>query len=1018
MKSRILPFRLKALTLGTAGLLIASVSMGHEKDNSFSFTSQKTGVEAFSNTSIGNTVNASQYSSDLKADPAETTNKVNDWKTIGPSNFSGRITDVIVDNRDKSQNTIISASEYGGIYVSKNNGISWKKGNTGSKHILNASSMYQAANGTIYVSTGRNLERFENKGTGLYVSNGDKFDLIKSTSNTGNADWDFINKVCVDEKSNTIYAATGKGLKYSIDNGNSWNTAKDDQGNVIEQSVLDIQINDEGVKLITVRYLRNPKRPKEIEELIYRAEAGSNDFKNMCNDDAKSFGKEIRASRYALAFAPSNQNTCYAIGANLKGLLTNVYQSYDAGKTWSIVVPGKSALYEPLSDKPDATSGNGKNSIYIKVNPTDPETIYFGSLVLFEGKKAENSSQFFLTQVSDDKNQFFPNYIRNNINDIAFKNNSSEVFFATESGLFIGDISKRTYRASLSLLNSNVVRKVGLSREKNSAFFSSNNNGCLYVSEKVSNPNFARQFSAKSSNGTPINYGGFVYQSALDKELLVVTSSGQTIQRYDVKNKMFGSFLNNNLVRIPGSHSRVPIAIWESADFPYATDTIIYENPWKKDTIKAPRKIFAKHYFGKDRFYPISKTITKNVLPKDPLKKPEDPIISNSKNSDTIRVLSHVINKMYIVGEKEIFLTHHLPDFSKTGLGSEGNVFTAWPIVNFYDRDHKNNLGSCVAVSQNGNYLWAGLFDGIKETTRLIRCSNLLHAIDYKTATYSNPDCVIASEFITIPKEMENVKISSVSIDSENPNKVLLTFFEKEGSESLVYYSENGLDKNPTFKPIGQGLPKNIQVLSSLIEMSNTNIAFLGTSKGLYTTIDLNSANPTWTFVDNVSFKDLAIVDIKQQTNKVGDIQYEDFGVEESTFEKKTYKGVSNYGSIVLGTRGQGAFINNSFLKDIPLTPIGLNENPEKTSVKAQIFPNPVTGNGISNLKINLEKKGDVACYVHDISGRQLFSQNFGELDKGEHLKTIDAGHLNSGTYVLTVVSEGFFSSTKFIVTK
>ena len=93
------------------------------------------------------------------------------WRNVGPANMMGRIADIDALNTDYRQ--VICASASGGVFQSKNGGVSWEpifdRYGTSS---IGSVALFQGNTSIIWVGTGESANRNSSGwGDGLYLSN-------------------------------------------------------------------------------------------------------------------------------------------------------------------------------------------------------------------------------------------------------------------------------------------------------------------------------------------------------------------------------------------------------------------------------------------------------------------------------------------------------------------------------------------------------------------------------------------------------------------------------------------------------------------------------------------------------------------------------------------------------------------------------------------------------------------------------------------------------------------------------
>ena len=251
MKKRFLPIGLFSLIIfSLAGLFIFSSGSADEEINpNYNSAQSIAGAKAYL-ASIRNNqhtgvldprdVIAASQEFDQQVNLKSGSSKEFTWEELGPNNMGGRTRALIFDNQDANGNTIYAGSVTGGIFKTINKGSTWNKINLNSgTACLNATSMVQGSDGTIYVGTGEGLSA-ENYtaygelgyeggfvGKGIFKSNGnDNFNLVQGTQPNIQGEvteWAYINDLAIDNNGNKLFAATHTGLKHAtLPELNNW----------------------------------------------------------------------------------------------------------------------------------------------------------------------------------------------------------------------------------------------------------------------------------------------------------------------------------------------------------------------------------------------------------------------------------------------------------------------------------------------------------------------------------------------------------------------------------------------------------------------------------------------------------------------------------------------------------------------------------------------------------------------------------------------------------------------------
>jgi photosystem II stability/assembly factor-like uncharacterized protein len=302
------------------------------------------------------------------------------WRTIGPANFMGRLSDV--QGIPSPSKTIYVAAAGGGIWKSGNNGITWRP-IFDDKDVVSMGmlAISKTDTNTVWAGTGEpNSRNSIEPGGGVYKStNGGN-----SWTFMGLHDTQHIGRIQIDPRNaNTVYVAAlgpvwkaggDRGLYKTTDGGTTWKLIKAGANN--KTGAVDIQIDPTNPDVL---YLSMWERYRTPYSLISGG-TGSGLFKST---DAGATWTEIKGSGYpegvkgriGIAIAPSNPQIVYALteaASQEPGPMSyqrdpaanGLYRSTDAGKTWTQM--------NHYDTRPFYYS-------QVRVDPKNPDRVYFSS---------------------------------------------------------------------------------------------------------------------------------------------------------------------------------------------------------------------------------------------------------------------------------------------------------------------------------------------------------------------------------------------------------------------------------------------------------------------------------------------------------------------------------------------------------------------------------------------------------------------------------------------------------------
>ncbi len=226
-----------------------------------------------------------------------------------------------------------------------------------------------------------------------------------------------------------------------------------------------------------------------------------------------------------------------------------------------------------------------------------------------------------------------------------------------------------------------------------------------------------------------------------------------------------------------------------------------------------------------------------------------------------------------------------------------------------------------------------------------------------------------AVEEITSPLFPKNSFISSIAIDSKDPN-IILVAFSNYAVQSLFATTNGGttwtaVAGNLEMNPDGSGWGPSFRCVK-ILRKGGVIVYAVGTSTGLYTTLTLDGTNTQWT---------------QQGITTIGNLAIEAMDYRESD------------GQLILGTHGGGAFAST-------LT-VSAEENPSEFQYTLeQNYPNPVrTG---TTIYFTLAKQANTRLTLLDINGKILSTLVESSLPAGLHQASIPEALISplaSGSY-------------------
>ena len=897
-----------------------------------------------------------------------------EWMQLGPDNFGGRTRAIHFDNQATDNPIAYAGAVSGGLWKSENLGTTWQKINMESYN-LNVSSIAQLPNGNLFVGTGELFDAQETTGLGqmgyttgfmgqgiFKSTDGDNFKLLESTApqfNDINSDWAFVNELAADQSSGRLYAATNTGLKYSNDEGVSWSTAKDVDGNELTSNASDVQVSSDGFVIAS------------IDNMCYVSNSGNvNGFINRSTGDSISL-PETGVNRIEFAIAPSDPNIVYASVVNHQGHVYNIYRSDDKGTEWRIVLPGTPSIpiFSQVQNGSYNGFGQGAYSNAITVFQNDPDRILLGGIDAWQGAKIQEDGYFEWRSISESFTfSLFPTYVHESHHTYAFfPGSDSDFLIGNDGGVRLGKISGNDFTYEISNRNYFTTQfyTVGYSGVKEYVIGGTQSNGIITLPGIGNTDSEGFQFTRGTAGPCVI--------SSIAPNISVGGGEAGFIRRSDD----FGVNVSSP-DQFPGSIGN-PDA--------FRTPMLLVEN-------------FSNENSGDSVwFYPtefIAGGTTVNVRSQNsgqpfPYKVPDD---IDLNPGDSIQVKDIVTAYYYLGVASGIFFTKEIHRFDKE---------VEWFEISNSDFGLSGTPYS-MAISADGNHLFVGTLNG-----KLFRISNLATAYNYDRADVNSPTCIVSTQPIQliVPGTTDEVTqvITSIAIDPQDPNNVLVTL-GNYGNDHNVLFSNNALAQFPEFNSRQGNLPP-MPVYSSVIEMMNPQIAIIGTDHGVFATENIQAENPQWT-KQYTNMGSVPVFDLKQQLILQPSKTIRLVNGNEVTFI--TYPGTNNWGTIYAATFGRGLFMcDDFFLVDVEEIPGPGSQN----VTDILLYPNPAHSN--IYIEFNADKSAEADVYIYDISGKVVLSKaEFTE--KGLNSISIDLRDLPYGTYILKVTTDHQKFTKKFLI--
>ncbi len=939
------------------------------------------------------------------------------WISIGPANFSGRVLAVHVDNRDSRKIYVGTAG--GGLWISTNDGISWNRCMSYPGSVA-VSAIAQDADGKIYIGTGEaygladpgvatNIRDYGIAGDGIYVTGNDiDFSLI-----SGSDDYMVINNLIYNSLDNSIYVGTELGLKaYSISQATFQDIGTD------YSMVTDLSIGSDGTILYS-------NFASGVADVILRQPSGTST--SMCGTATTNLPDN--AGRISVAIAPSDPNIMYAYAtSSTTGHFVGVYKTTDKGTTWRQIYFPPS--YDGPSGHPTKASGMGHYCNVIAVSPDSASNVFVGTTYLYKG--SELSQQ-------DDKGNNIYSWMPVTTGQLYFINNTHKGFFiGTASGLYryngksfssVDRYLNNLQAYSFSLANEGQV--LLSARDRGTLYinnpFDSNSQGVACTTVYGSGINNAlsmikpeavfyaditgsifRMASINSDVQKPSNwYGKF-------EQLRNSTTTGSVVKELPRWFRSSDATQDQSNLGNPGYyHSNVsPIMFWESVNDFNSIDTVEYiadksYAPGERICVRSARNA-----------YPI--WITNNS--------------SDTLYKDSTLLVKDIVTSRFFLGGGSytqasarigapVFMTTNALDVNTTMDDDWNCVFRTKDITEQVidlqvskDGDHLFVLTKKQGADITTNYsLYRVSGFDIYRQRRDIEVSQYVFdtiniGIDNLQRKLINDTLIYESQ---VGSNILLGDILSITLDPQDDNNLLYTIGGDDDATG-IYLITNAtvatFDNVTLADKKGTGLPDGA-IYTAIIEKDNSDIAFVGTKKGVYKTLNFTDANPAWVLYNKGIDANVPVFKLLQQTRRLDNdtsIYYTRLGEKMEII----FPGVYNEGIIYAATHGLGMFMDKTYHR-----PVSIPSYPTQTVNNAlKVYPNPTRDK--VTIDFSLSKDEQVQLNIIDITGKVVFSNSIGNRDTGLHSEIINCSSLPSGMYFVNLKTKTQNKTAKIIVTK
>ena len=940
----------------------------------------------------------------------------NGWSVAGPRNIAGRILSVHVDVQNDQR--VYAGAAGGGFWVSTNGGNSWNR-SVSFEGSAAVSAIAQSSDGTIYVGTGEGLNMNYSEpgvhknnypygitGDGVYKSTdrGLTFVRLENTEQ-----WQAVNSIAYDNKNNKLYVATNEGLKISSDDGASFVNAP---APIITDKGICVRVGKDG----SVIYSNLGSTGT-----VYVSTDDGVTFASVCGSAAGKLPND-GSGRISVAVAPSNPDVMYALIANYNGEFAGVYVSKNKGQTWREIFPAGSSRQDPMR-------GWGSYCNAISVSQENPLKVLLGGLILYRGEEYNESEYYTWNTVNSEGFIHSIDYVKDNVAYLGMNTGVGTLDGALHNNM-LGTLQVYTLgvgndgrymvgtreNGTVIVENPNGALKTG----KRMTLKGVNGADCVFSMIKpealfytASYGYCCRQASLTSEMERPVQWmggaladtntiaGNYFYNNIINRTKRPVAD---TAVRWDADyNGISGQYVNPYVS---------PLAIWESVNDEHSTDTAIFV----ADKTYAPGDTVCVK--SKRNGYPIwTKYEGTDTL---------------RRNEDTLYVKDVVTFRLFIGGSgyktngvpiagAPVFMTTHALDFVNPSpfvcvFRTKDTTEQVMKMVVSKDGDHLFVLTKKYSGTETYSIYRVSGFDTYRKPEEM----DVSEAIHSKSAGYNTDNSRRMLQDAILVENIQYQDVLDIALDPQDNNRLVYVtnnaygdrVYEITDALTAAGGTANCVSKDGAPYQDGIGIPDEIAVYSILIEMSNSDIAYIGTEQGVFRTENFTGAYPIWEPYNQGINGKVPVFKLYQQTNLVyGNtaVYYDAQGQE----DRIHFQRVTNYGAIYAATHGLGVFIDSTYCNSIPEYhfPTGSDNR-----ISMHVFPNPARTS--VTVDFTLLNTNRVNISVFDVMGREILTKPLGYRMIGNHQEQIDCSSLSEGIYFVRINAGNQNQSAKIIISK
>ena len=914
------------------------------------------------------------------------------WASKGPDNRGGRTRGLAINPSNPAE--MYTGGVSGGLFYSNNGGLSWTAVDPMADNMAVMTIAF-SANGDVYYGTGEGLYNTWTTGFGQSTSSGfpgagvfrKKANETAFTQLSATSTWSSVGAIVAHPTDNNrLWAATSSGIRMTTDGGATWTNPMSGPGSSSSSWDMHRAANGDLYSTLAGR--------------IFKSEDDGANWTEVSVSNATATDLPRSGGRVMFASAPQDGNYVYCVQITSGSALAGVYRSTDAGATWT-KIGSKSTYFDPFC----SSQCQGDYDLAVAVDATNKNRIIVGGITVWQWEQGIGWNQV---------NGFGPFNIHADQHDVLWHpTDSNKVYIVNDGGIFFSNNNGSTWQTLNKNFTTTQFYNMNIGADR-AIVGGTQDNGSWVIDGTGNTPNTGRSLGAVDNFSGD---GGYSSISWLSPKVFFTEYQGGRIGRSENKGQSFSSFWDDRSANIVGSWM-TPFYLYENANDLNSTDSVqfVVEQavrslgfasagqdsfasaivPLQPAAIMDAASFTVKSgsllltgdangnlsgdgtgsfdastgaFYVEFNSYPAAEIIAhvdvsypagaELIISSNTNNLPFKYTSSNALNmGDTLKVQDPVSSMFIVGGSGSVWMTRGSLDFTD--------------VPEWYKLANIVGTVQSIAVSEDGNYAFIGTENG-----RIYRIAGLNGARSLATA---DQDFGASSLSVDVVATYAGRNVTGLAIDPNNNDRVLAVLGNYNNSQ-YIYYSSNATSTSPTFVP-KDGNWIDAPVYSVTFDKGNSAHAIIGTEFGVFSTQNINAANPDWA-EDNAGLGRYPVFTLKQyRTSK------------SSTSAQSIVEG-----DIFAGTFGGGIFHTGTLETN---RPIGTFEEDAADVLKntVKLFPNPATD------KTTLEAvlaAGTYTVSVIDMNGRLVKNQQVQVTAQGSVQLEVNLQGIQPGLYTVGI---------------